>query len=199
MRKPLVGRSVFVKRKVVMRPRKGGKFVAGEKLTSVPVSMCARNEIFAKAKLAASSTSPGRCGKSRCRPVCRIMRPGGNAPSWGAVVNEESSERVMSQLACHARSVLRIGDASREEQIDGRLEEGGILQKKGPLFGEEDFETLIHSHLGLVGLHLAEVRVQREIQHQAVFQDRFGVETQIHLGRFSVKPRRRVEGIEGAE
>src|SRR6267143_1428505 len=74
-----------------------------------------------------------------------------------------------------------MADAAGEDEIDRRGEVVAVLQKERPLFGEENLEPLVGRDLRLVGFHLAEVRINRRIAHEAVVQDDFRVETNVGL------------------
>src|SRR5437868_1237173 len=80
-----------------------------------------------------------------------------------------------------------------EHQVDWGCEVIAVLQEEGTFLGKEHFEALIDRDLRLVGLDLAEVRINGSIQHEAVVQDELGVEADI---RFQPAPfKKRVIGI----
>ncbi len=85
----------------------------------------------------------------------------------------------MPHLARQPDAKLRIGNVSREKQVERRLEEVCIFQEKWTLLRKVDGETLVDGHLGLVGFHLAEIGIHGCVQHQAVFQD--GLAVKAHL------------------
>ncbi len=101
--------------------------------------------------------------------------------AWGAIVRVECPDRVFPRLSREARSQLRVHDAAAEEQVDRRLEVAGVLQEERPPLRKEDLETLVHRHLGLVRLHLAEVRVCGQVEDQAVPEDSLEVQAAVEV------------------
>src|SRR6185295_15081928 len=80
------------------------------------------------------------------------------------IVNRDATERPVTELAAHARAELRIANATREKQrLRHVVEDVRVLEEKRPLLREEHFEALIDGGLRIVGLDLAEIRVQREV------------------------------------
>jgi hypothetical protein len=94
----------------------------------------------------------------------------------GLVVDGESADRPGTHLAREPRPQRRIGDAAREDEVQRRLELPRVLQEEGALLGEEDLEALVRGDLGLVGLHLSEVGVRRQVEREGVLQDDLGVQ-----------------------
>src|ERR1700680_3904099 len=74
-----------------------------------------------------------------------------------------------------------MADATGEDEIERRREVVAVLQEERTLFGEEHLEPLVNGDLRLVGFHLAEVRIERRIDHEAVVQNEFRVETTVWL------------------
>src|SRR5512142_1015576 len=79
--------------------------------------------------------------------------------------------------------------ATSEHQVNWRCEVIAVFQEKGTFLGEEHFEALIYRDLRLVGLDLAEVRINGSIQHEAVVQDELGVEADIRFQPAALKER----------
>ncbi len=92
-----------------------------------------------------------------------------------AVVHRETTHCPATQLAGEASTETGIDDAPREKQVDRRLEVARVLGEERSLLREEDLEALVHRHLRIVGLDLAEVRVDRRIDRQPVPDDHLGV------------------------
>ena len=69
--------------------------------------------------------------------------------------------------------------ATREDQIDRRCEEVAVLQKERAFLREENFEALVDRDLRLVGFDLAEVGIDRRIEHEAAVQDELSVQTDV--------------------
>ena len=82
----------------------------------------------------------------------------------------------LPRLSGEADPELRVHDATAEEEVDGRLEVAGVLQEERSPLREEDLEALVDRHLGLVGLHLAEVGVHGGVEDQAVAEDALEVQ-----------------------
>src|ERR1700676_1972886 len=74
-----------------------------------------------------------------------------------------------------------MAEATGEDEFDWRSEVVAVLQEERTLFGEEHLEPLIDGDLRLVGFHLAEVRIERRIEHEAGGQEEFRVETNVGL------------------
>src|SRR6476660_4443576 len=80
-------------------------------------------------------------------------------------------------------------DVAGEHQIDRTGEVVAVLQKKWTLFGEENCEALIDGDLRLVGLDLAEVRIDCGVEHEAVVQDELGIKPCFGLQSAALKKR----------
>ncbi len=66
-----------------------------------------------------------------------------------------------------------MNDVTRVDQGDGRDEEVRILKKKRPQFGKIYRITLIDGELRLIGLHVAEVRIDSSVKDDAVLENGF--------------------------
>ena len=78
---------------------------------------------------------------------------------------------VPAELACQPKPEFRVHDVSRVDEVDGRGEVVGILQKERPEFGKIHRVALVHGELGLIGFHVTEIGIDGSIEHQAVFED----------------------------
>src|SRR6266853_3234974 len=94
-------------------------------------------------------------------------------------VGYQHSDRPRPVLAGHAHAPFRVGNAAREDEIDGRLEIIRVLLEKGPRLGKENLEALVDSNLRLVGFDLAEVGIGGRVDDELVFEHQLGV--QAHL------------------
>src|SRR4030095_4995853 len=83
-----------------------------------------------------------------------------------AIIDQQSGEGPSGRLAAQPNPELRVGDAPRKEQILGRDKIAGVLQKERALFGKENLKTLVDRNLRLIGLDLAEVWIQSDVQSQ---------------------------------
>ena len=106
-----------------------------------------------------------------------------------AIVGGDRAEGPRAALAGEANAKLRILNAAREEQhlghqarrrIGGRgahvLEHRCALEKERTLLRVEQLEALVHGHLGLVRLDLAEIRVDGQVQRHGVLDHHLGIE-----------------------
>ena len=93
-----------------------------------------------------------------------------------AVVDHQRARRPLPVLAGHPRAELRIPHPPREEQRQRRVEEVGVLEEERPLLREEDLEALVDRHLRLVGLDLAEVGVDGEVEGDRVARHQLHVD-----------------------
>ena len=108
-----------------------------------------------------------------------------------------------AEFAGEPRAEFRVHDAPRKEELLRRLEEAGVLQKEGPLLRELDFEALIDGHLRIVRFHLAEIRIQRDVERQRIVQHRLHVHPDPQVTSCCGKPgtpaRRHVEKVRSGE
>ena len=100
------------------------------------------------------------------------------------VVDHQRSDTPWSLLAREAQTRVRIRYAPGEYQRALGVEVIRVLDEERTPLVEAHLETLVHRHLGFVRLHLAEVRVQGGIQHQAVLKHELGVQPDVLLGVF---------------
>ena len=84
-------------------------------------------------------------------------------------------------MATHPRSQTRLVDTPREEQIERRGEVIGVLEKERPQFGKKDLEALVDRDLRLVGLDLAEIGIDSQVQRDPVLEDELGVGSHVEL------------------
>ena len=87
------------------------------------------------------------------------------------IVDRQRPDRPSADLSGRARADLRIADPPREEQRDRRLEIAGVLQEERSLLGKEHFEALVDGDLRLVGFHLAEIGIDREVERHRIVRD----------------------------
>ena len=71
---------------------------------------------------------------------------------------------------------MGIEDAAGKEELDGSLEEAGVLREERPLLGEVHLESLVDSHLRVVGFHLTEVGFPRAVERERAGQNDLGVD-----------------------
>src|SRR5260370_37760183 len=96
----------------------------------------------------------------------RVVRTAGESPSWPAVVDHQRAKGPLAELPRHASAELRVRDPARKKQIDRGRKKTRIFNKERPLFREENREALIDGELRVVRLHLAEIRIQRNVERQ---------------------------------
>ena len=86
--------------------------------------------------------------------------------AWRFVLGEQHAERRPSLLAGHLHAVLGIDDGPRMDEGDRAtdLKDTGALEEERPELGVEEREPLVGFDLRLVGFHLREVGVQREVR-----------------------------------
>src|SRR6266852_4322035 len=92
------------------------------------------------------------------------------------VVNDQGSQGPFAQLPGHATAELRVGNLAREEKIDRRGEKSRVLDEEWTLLREKNRKALIDCHLRVVGFHLAEVRIQRDVKRERILDHEFRVE-----------------------
>src|SRR5204863_9022112 len=88
----------------------------------------------------------------------------------------EGANLPAARLAAEPDPVLGVDDAAGKEELDGSLEEAGVLGEERPLLGEVHLESLVDRHLWIVGLHLTEVGVPRAVERERAGHDDLGVE-----------------------
>src|SRR6266567_8203954 len=81
-----------------------------------------------------------------------------------AVIDDQGAERPFSEFSRYARAKLRVGDLAREKQIDRRGEKSGVLDEERALLREKDSEALVDGDLRVVGLDLAEIGIQCDVE-----------------------------------
>src|SRR4051812_29522361 len=97
-------------------------------------------------------------------PVDRRSEGRGVTPS--AIVRHQRANRPGSGPSSHASSEQRVYDATRKEEVDGSLKVPGIFEEERTLFREVHLEALIDGDLRVVGLHLAEVWIPRQVKRE---------------------------------
>ena len=95
------------------------------------------------------------------------------------VVHEHRSDAPVPQPSGKPGARFGIDDAAREHELGFRAEVVGVLYEKRPQLRKPHLEALVDGDLRLVGLNLAEVRVERDVQHHAVLKDEFRVQPDI--------------------
>ena len=110
-----------------------------------------------------------------------------------AIVDHQRARRPLAVLAGHPRAELRVPHPPRKEQRQRRGEEVGVLEEERPLLREEDLEALVDGHLRLVGLDLAEVGVDGEVQGDRVARHQLHVDAGAALVRARVGRGIRIE------
>src|SRR5262249_7880174 len=112
-----------------------------------------------------------------------------------AIINAEKADLPAADFAGEAKTILRIDDATREQQSFRSSEIIRVLQKEWPLFREEDFVTLVGGDLRLVRFNLAEVGIHSCIKGKRVMNDDFCVDAAA-IDRLRLDGRRSCCGIE---
>ena len=97
------------------------------------------------------------------------------------VVDQQRAETPGTELAGEAQSGAGIHDPAGEDQGTLGIEIVRILKEERPALVESHFETLVDRDLRFVGFHLAEVRVQGRVQHEAVLKHEFGIQPDVFL------------------
>ena len=93
-----------------------------------------------------------------------------------------------------------MGNPACEDKIDRRSEVVAVLQKERPLFWKEDLKPLVDRDLRLIGFNLAEVGIDRGIEHEAIVQNEFRIQADFRLQGSAFKKRiRRIPLIDIAE
>src|SRR6266446_1255440 len=93
-----------------------------------------------------------------------------------AVVDDQGAEGPFAEFSRHTRAELRVGDLTREKEIDRRREKSGVLDKERPLLRKKNGEALIDGDLRVVGFYLAEIGIQSDVERERIFKNEFGVE-----------------------
>src|SRR5260370_4667605 len=100
-----------------------------------------------------------------------------NSAAGGAVINGKQDDSIRTQLARELQPGKWGRNAGREIKVHGSAKEARALLEERALFREENLEALVHGVLRLVTFKLAEIRVDGEIEHQAVVDDQLAVKT----------------------
>ena len=108
----------------------------------------------------------------RALAVERVAERNASGP---LVVHEESADHPWTLLAGEPSASARLCEAAGEEQLDRGLEVAGVLDEERTLLRELDLEALVGGHLRLVGLDLAEVRLDRDVHGDGVLHHRLDV------------------------
>src|SRR6267378_6532832 len=106
----------------------------------------------------------------------RIVRAAWKSLARLAVVNEQCAQRPFPQLSRHATTELRVRNLAREKEINRRGEKPRVLDEEGALLREKNRKALIDCHLRVVGFHLTEIRIQRDVKREGILHHEFGVE-----------------------
>ena len=78
--------------------------------------------------------------------------------------SQEQAERVAIHLARKLYGVIRIDNCPRMHRSNLRGEDIYALKEERPLFGEENWESLVSRDYQLIGLDLSKVGIDREIE-----------------------------------
>lgn len=100
----------------------------------------------------------------------------GEGGAGGAIVNGEHAKIPAAELAGEAGAEFGVGDAAGEEEIFRSEKKAIIFEKKGAFFRELDLEALVDGDLGIVGFNLTEIRIEGDIEREAIVNDGFGIE-----------------------
>src|SRR6266446_5134192 len=92
------------------------------------------------------------------------------------VVDDQGSQGPFPQLPGHATAELRVSNLAGEEEINRRGEESRVLDEERTLLREKNRKALIDCHLRVVGFHLAEVRIQRDVKRERILDYEFRVQ-----------------------
>jgi hypothetical protein len=112
------------------------------------------------------------------------------------VVDAQHSYGPAPQFARKPSAVLRLDDVVGVVEVDRSHEIAAVLDEEWPHFGEIGWKALV-GNCRIVNADLAEVRIDRGIQHQAIVQDELGVEPAIALQMLVFKVR--IDGIDGVQ
>ena len=93
------------------------------------------------------------------------------------IVCDQCANRPFINFSGQADAIERIHNPPGKYQVERRREIAGVFLKEGPLLRKENLKPLVHRDLWIVGFHLPEVRINRAVQHQAVFQDNLGIQS----------------------
>ena len=92
------------------------------------------------------------------------------------VINHEGTQSPVSGFSRHARAELRVGNLPGEKQAHWGLKEARVLDKERALFREQNCEALVYGDLRVVGLHLTEIGIQRDVEGESVLGDELRVQ-----------------------
>ena len=92
------------------------------------------------------------------------------------VVDGQHSQVPVAQFSGDASAEFGVDDAARKEEILRRRKIAVVLQKEGTLLREDHLEALVHRDLRIVGFHLAEIGIERDVQRERVVNHRLGVQ-----------------------
>ena len=98
------------------------------------------------------------------------------------VIRHQGSDGIGPHLARQTQAELGIGNSPAEEQIDRSFKKVVILQEKRPPLGEADFKAPVDRHLRIVGLHLAEIRIDGNIERKTVTEHELRVQPHVRFG-----------------
>ena len=99
------------------------------------------------------------------------------------IVYQYAAKTIVSGTTSEAHAAFRIDDAPGKYQGRSRGEEIRILNEEGPPFRKLHFESLIDGNLGLIGFYLAEIGIQRQVEHHGIVKNKFRIQAHILLGR----------------
>src|SRR6202008_782255 len=80
------------------------------------------------------------------------------------VITGQNPDSPWAGFSRESEAILGMAYAPRKDEIDRCREEVAVLEEERPLLGKEHLEALVDGDLGLVGLDLAEIRIDCGIQ-----------------------------------
>jgi hypothetical protein len=101
-------------------------------------------------------------------------------------VGRRSAVGRRSLAAGQARAPERIGDRSRVDGLDGRLEQVDLFEEERTLLRVEERKPLVDADLHDVGLDLREVGVQRRVDDRSGIGQPLRIDAELALGRLAV-------------
>src|SRR5215469_7902152 len=126
----------------------------------------------------------------------------GNGKTGTAIVGRDQADRIRAVFSGKANSGGGVADVAREEQVHRRAEKIFVLEEKLALLGKVDGVALVDRDQGIFRLHLAEVRVRRQVDDEMIVDDELGVHAGLALQggmlKIGVRGIARVQGPKSA-
>ena len=98
-----------------------------------------------------------------------------------AIVGQHGANGPRACFAGETYAIQRIHHAPGKDKIQRCLKVVGVFLEEWALLRKENFKPLVHRNLGIVGFNLAEIRIESGVQHQAVLDYSFCIETGLGL------------------